>query len=303
MLPKAQLMEQAPGVHRGWRFPGLAVIVAALFLSGVLVVLYPSTASWLNQYQQSEVLEGYSGELEQLPQSGLTEALARAAEYNAQLTGGALVGSYRNIPDASGVDSAPLGYSDQLSADESGLMARIKIPAIAVDLPIYHGTSDDVLLRGVGHLEGTALPIGGDGTHSVLTAHRGLAQSPLFTDLNNVQVGDRFVIEVYGEVLTYDVIQTQVVEPSETEALYPIANADLVTLVTCTPLGINSQRILVTGERVSPTPVADVADLGEPPEIPGFPTWAVILGGAIMVLAAYIWLMGRPPRSRGRHEG
>lgn len=167
---------------------------------------------------------------------------------------------------------------------------------IDVDLPIYHGTSDVTLLRGIGHLEGTALPVGGNGTHAVLTGHRGLAESELFTHLDRLAVGDTFTIEVFGQVLTYRVGETKVVDPSDTETLYPVRGKDLVTLVTCTPLGINSQRILVTGERVTPTPARDLAHAGARPDIPGFPWWVVVIGAAVAVLTLYVWWMGHAPR-------
>ncbi len=153
--------------------------------------------------------------------------------------------------------------------------------------------TDDVLERGTGHLEGTALPVGGASTHAVLTGHRGLATAELFTHLDRVAVGDTFTIEVFGEVLSYRVSVTRVVAPEDTETLYPQTGRDLVTLVTCTPLGINSHRILVTGERILPTPVDDVAAAGARPDIPGFPWWAVILGAVVLALAAYVWAAGR----------
>ncbi|WP_372457104.1 class C sortase [Microbacterium allomyrinae] len=180
-----------------------------------------------------------------------------------------------------------------LRADETGLMARIKIPSIGVDLPISHGTSDATLAKGVGHLEGTALPVGGASTHSVLTGHRGLADAELFTNLDRVVVGDTFTIETFGEVLTYEVTETQVVSPDQTETLYPQRGVDLVTLVTCTPLGINTHRILVTGERILPTPVRDLDAAGQRPDIPGFPWWALGASGAVVVAGAYVWFSAR----------
>lgn len=279
---------------RKWQLRALPMIVAVLFLVGSIVLLYPSTAAWINQYQQSEMLRGYTGDIQQFPQDGLAEAIDRAHIYNEGLTGGALLGTFQNIPEAEEDANAPEGYMQQLSANASGLMARLKIPAIDVDLPIYHGTSNEVLQIGVGHLEGTALPVGGADTHSVLTAHRGLAESTLFTHLDKVATGDRFTVEVFGETLTYEVHQTQVVEPTETETLLPVVGEDLMTLVTCTPLGINSQRILVTGERVFPTPQADLDAAGKPPEVPGFPWWAVTFTGVLGALGWYVWAMGRP---------
>lgn len=181
-------------------------------------------------------------------------------------------------------------------------MARIRIPAIDVDLPIFHGTSDSVLEHGVGHLEGTALPVGGPSTHSVLTGHRGLASAELFTNLDRVDIGDTFTIEVFGEVLTYRVRETLVVEPEDTQSLLVQPGEDLLTLVTCTPLGINTHRILVMGERVIPTPQTDLDAAGDSPDIPGFPWWSIAAGGAILVAGSYVWLAGRPTRA-GRAPG
>jgi sortase A len=137
----------------------------------------------------------------------------------------------------------------------------------------------------------------------VLTAHRGLPEATLFDNLDQVDVGDTFTIEVFGEVLTYRVFGTQVVEPDQTQALAPAYGRDLVTLVTCTPLGINSHRILVTGERVIPTPRADVAAAGHPPDIPSFPWWAVVIGGSLLGAALVVWRGGYPrPRRAAAAE-
>ncbi|WP_370545223.1 class C sortase [Herbiconiux sp. VKM Ac-1786] len=155
-----------------------------------------------------------------------------------------------------------------------------------------------MLDHGVGHLEGTAVPVGGVTTHSVLTAHRGLATSELFTHLDRVELDDSFTIEVLGEVLTYRVVDTRVVEPTETQSLLPVDGRDLVTLVTCTPLGVNSHRILVTGERVIPTPQVDVDGAGQRPEIPTFPWWVVIAVAVLTAASLYVWWSGRPARAR-----
>ena len=184
-----------------------------------------------------------------------------------------------------------------LAGDADGLMARIKIPSIKLDLPIYHGTSEDVLERGIGHLEGTALPVGGQSTHSVVTGHRGLATSELFSKLNEVEVDDTFTIEVFGELLSYRVIETLVVEPQDTESLLIRPGKDLMTLVTCTPLGINSHRILVTGERVIPTPQADLDAAGDAPDVPGFPWWMFAAGGVVVGAGTYVYISGRPPKA------
>ena len=139
------------------------------------------------------------------------------------------------------------GYWEMLNTNPDGIMARLSVPSIDVDLPIYHGTSDAVLEHGVGHLQGTSLPVGGVDTHSVLTAHTGLAKATLFSNLKDVEIGDTFTISVFGEVLTYEVVETQTILPAETGSLIIQGDRDIVTLVTCTPLGINTHRYLVTG--------------------------------------------------------
>ncbi|MBK0417746.1 class C sortase [Leucobacter sp. CSA1] len=260
---------------------------------GVLVMLYPSTASWFSQYNQSRLIEDVDEIVAAGPDSRLEGEIERARAYNDALTGGALVAAGANVPSSDGGAPSEFDYSSLLNATDTGIMGRLKIPAIEADLPIYHGTDDATLAKGVGHLEGTALPVGGESRHSVLTAHRGLPSADLFTRLDRVEEGDTFTIEVFGEVLTYRVVDTRVVDPDETEALTPEYGRDLVTLVTCTPLGVNSHRILVTGERVTPTPIADIENAGRSPEIPGFPWWAVGLAAAVVLLAAYVWWMGR----------
>lgn len=288
------------GVRRKWRFPVLATIAGLVAWLGMVTVLYPTVASWFSQYNQSQLIGAYTTEA---TSSGLNpaaaEQLAEAHEYNDALNAGALLEAGHRLPTGEGTSgNDSLDYNAILTTDQTGMMARIKIPSIDVDLPVYHGTSDATLARGIGHLEGTSLPVGGAGTHAVLTGHRGLATATLFTNLNKVEVGDTFTIEVLDQVLTYRVSDTKVVDPDQTESLLPVEGKDLVTLVTCTPLGINSQRILVTGERITPTPQEDVDAAGAPPDIPGFPWWAVVLAGGTAVVGVYVWRSGYPPRTR-----
>jgi len=185
-------------------------------------------------------------------------------------------------------------------AAQDKMKAEAQAIAADIDLPIYHGTDDETLLRGLGHLEGTSLPVGGQGQRTVVTGHRGLAEARMFTDLDKVQVGDTFTFEVFGEVLTYRVFDKKVVNPEETEALRSEPGRDLATLVTCTPLGINTHRILVTGERVYPTPQRDIDAAGAAPDIPGFPWWALGLLGGVSLIGLYIWRSGYPPRPKRR---
>lgn len=279
-----------------WRMPWTSALLGLVAFVGVLVMLYPTTAAWVSQYYQSQLIRTVESEIRTAPSTEIQQALADARSYNDALVSGALVGADSRVPTSSGTSSSGLDYQNLLRADAAGAMGRLRIPAISVDLPIYHGTTDDVLAKGVGHLEGTSLPIGGTSQHSVLTAHRGLASATLFDNLDQLVQGDTFTIEIFGEVLTYRVRDTQIVEPEQTQSLYPVYGEDLVTLVTCTPLGINTHRILVTGERVTPTPPEDVAGAGQSPDIPGFPWWIVADAAALAALIGLIWITGRPPR-------
>lgn len=295
-----------PGSRRRWKMPWATAGIAMLALLGVLVMLYPTVASWVSQYNQSQFIAGLDVVVEQGPTTKLQQEIKRAHEYNEALSGGALLQANTRIPTGKGAASEEFDYHTILSLGGSDAMGRLRIPTINVDLPIYHGTSDETLAKGVGHLEGTSLPVGGASQHSVLTAHRGLPEATLFNDLHKVQIGERFTIEVFGEVLTYQVIETQTVWPHETQTLIPRYGEDLVTLVTCTPLGINSHRYLVTGERVTPTPSEDVAKAGQRPEIPGFPWWSLILGASLLAYAAVVIRAGRvtgkPTPARLRRE-
>jgi sortase A len=274
------------------------VVFALVAFVGVLLLMYPTVASWWTQYNQSRLIVSVETDLGATTRSTRSEALSEAHSYNAALVGGALIEAGARVPTGSGAHAPGFVYDDLLRASADGVMARLRIPAIDVDLPIYHGTSDAILDKGVGHLEGTSLPVGGADQHSVLTAHRGLAGATLFDDLDQVVVGDTFTLEVFGEVLTYRVRDTRVVLPEETEALLPQAGEDLVTLVTCTPLGINTHRILVTGERVTPTPQADIDAAGQAPDIPGFPWWAVVIPASFGTLCVLVYAAGRPLNTR-----
>jgi sortase A len=295
-----QTLPQRPRIRRGrWRLPVLPFVIALICLAGAALLIYPAAAAWFSSVEQSREIDSLTQGVNDLGAETLRERLAEAREYNAALSGaGAAVAANERLPLANDPTAGgAYDYSSVLRGDAEGLMARIKIPRIKVDLPIYHGTSSTVLEHGVGHLEGTALPVGGESTHSVLTGHRGLATSELFTHLDLVEVGDTFTIEVFGDVLTYRVMDTRVVQPEETESLLIQPGEDLITLVTCTPLGVNSHRILVTGKRIIPTPQSDLDAEGQSPDVPGFPWWLVVSGGVVLVLAVYVWASGRPRRT------
>ena len=294
-----QVTPPAPSRPR-WRMPWGAAGLALLMVIGVMVNQYPSVASWVSQYYQSQVIDDVSRAQVSEPLPELHTENTRAREYNQKLVGGALVAANNRKPISESAHAGEYDYNSILNANGTGIMGRLRVPVINVDLPIYHGTDDLTLTKGIGHLEGTSLPVGGESQHSVLTAHRGLPEAELFDNLDKVEIGDTFVIEIFGEVLTYQVIKTQVVQPDETQSLLPTYGEDLVTLVTCTPLGINSHRILVTGERVTPTPIKDVAAAGQRPEIPGFPWWTLAIGGSWILAGIIIWRSGYPPKPRPR---
>lgn len=231
------------------------------------------------------------------------EQLRRAREYNSKLSSGAIYEANTNIPTSHGATSdASQDYWDQLKVNDDGLMARLRIKKIDLDLPVYHGTEDATLLKGLGHLRGTSLPVGGKGTRSVITGHRGLASAEMFTRLDEVGKGDTFTIEVFDEILTYKVVDKIVVNPDETKKIAAVPGKDLMTLITCTPLGINTQRILVTGERVVPTPAADKALRGKKPDVPRFPWWIVACFGSLCIVGGYIWWAGLPVKKKKKTE-
>lgn len=286
---------------RAWRPGILTWVIAVLLLAGSGVFLYPATAQWVTSYNQSQVIADVD-ELVDRADPNAQEQLRQAHAYNAALTAGVELKANANVPSGDGrISGAEFDYDRILRVNADGLMARIKIPAIDVDLPIYHGTSDTTLLRGAGHLEGSSLPVGGDSTHAVITAHRGLAGATMFTNLDRVKTGDRITVEVFGEVLTYEVRGTRVVAPEDTDSLRAENGEDLITLITCTPLGVNTHRILVTAERITPTPEKDIAAAGQRPDIPGFPWWAVGIAAAVLAAGGYVWRSGyADARSRRR---
>ena len=215
---------------------------ALMIASGIGVAMYPVISNAVAQRHASSVIESYNDTVQTMDTEKIDAAKEAARRYNEQL-GNAI------DRDAAG-EAADTGtsYVDMLDVGES--LGYITIPKIDVNLPIYEGTSDDVLLKGVGHLEGSSYPLGGAGTHSVLTGHRGLAEAVLFTDLDKLGEGDHFYLHIMDEVLAYQVDQVKVVEPERTEDLEIIPGGDYCTLVTCTPYAINTHRMLVRGTRV-----------------------------------------------------
>lgn len=281
---------------RTWKFSALSLLVVLLVQTSLSLFTYPTAAAWVSQFNQSNIAFDQTLANSQKAKSDLAGMLDDAHRYNDMLESGAFLAGGANVASGTGTSTAALDYRDLLTATPTGTMARLRIPSIGVDLPVYHGTSDETLMLGVGHLEGTSLPVGGEGTRTVLTGHRGLATATMFSDLDKVAEGDTFSIEVLGQVVTYRVFEIQVVDPSANEAIRAVPGRDLATLVTCTPLGINTQRILITGERVTPTPASDLDSMGHRPEVPGFPWWVVFYAAATLVIWTWFWRSGYPLR-------
>ena len=212
------------------------------FLIGLSLLLYPTISDYINQFHQSRAIGEYAEQIAYMDDETFDLMWADAVAYNAELT-------KRDNPYLLS-DDQKVTYEALLNTDGSGIMGYIEIPSIDCYLPIYHGTSASVLQRAVGHLEWTSLPVGGESTHSVFSGHRGLPSAKLFTNLSKVVVGDVFMIRVLNETLTYEVDQIITVLPDDTAALTVTEGCDYCTLVTCTPYGINTHRLLVRGHRI-----------------------------------------------------
>lgn len=232
----------APRVS-GWTPARIAAAVLAglVFLAGLGVVLYPTVSSWVNDRTQSRAVVDYDGEVEGLDPARVEAIFAEAEAYNERLASLAVpLVEYEQAE----------GYEQALDITGTGIMGYVEIPKIDVRLPIYHGTSNDVLVQATGHFEGTTLPIGGSGRHAVIAGHRGLPSAVLFTYLDKLVVGDRFTVTVLDRVMTYEVDQVKETDPTQLEELAIVPGRDYVTLLTCTPYGINTDRLLVRGVRV-----------------------------------------------------
>lgn len=221
---------------------GTTVILLLVFLIGLSLLLYPTFSDWWNSMHQSRAVASYVEEVAHIDTNQYEALWNEAWDYNASLVGRT---NHFMLPDEQKAE-----YESILDIGGLGIMGYIEIPIIGVTLPIYHGTDDAVLQIAVGHLEWTSLPVGGESSHCVVSGHRGLPSARLFTDLDRLVVGDTFMFRVLDEILTYEVDQILIVEPHETDELLIQEGKDLCTLVTCTPYGINSHRLLVRGHRV-----------------------------------------------------
>ena len=228
---------------RNWfRKNASSIILVMIFLVGLSLLLYPSVSEFWNSKHQSRAISGYTEKVLDIDDNRYELMLQEANEYNKKLENGLS----RWLPSEEEVEE----YNGLLNIGGTGIMGYVEIPDLGISLPIYHGVDEAVLQIAIGHLQGSSLPVGGAGTHCAISGHRGLPSAKLFTNIDELKEGDVFLLCVLDEVLTYEVDQIRIVEPKDLSALEIEENKDLCTLITCTPYGVNSHRLLVRGHRI-----------------------------------------------------
>lgn len=287
---------------------GRKLLALLVVLAGVCLMSYPWISNWSYSHAVDSAVEVYQEEAAEADSGEMDELLENARQYNVQIaeSRAALTDPFV-FTEADGTDVA---YESVLSIDDTGLMCFVDIPKIDVYLPVFHGTSEDVLQKGAGHLEGSSVPVGGEGTHAVLSAHTGISSSKMFSDLTEMEEGDLFFIHVLEETLAYRVCSIQVILPEETGSLGIEAGRDLVTLLTCTPYGVNTHRLVVTGERTEYT--EEMIPEAGPGDIVPDSNWmreykrALLAGLAAVAAAAFIVICARRIKGtadkRGRED-
>ena len=270
------------------------IILILVFFVGLSVMLYPTISDYVNQLHQTRAVANYAADVDKLSDADYTAYFEAADAFNAQIAAD---------PDALYFPDRFPSYESTLDVTGTGIMGYITIEKIGVELPIYHGTSDAVLQVAAGHLEGTSLPVGGASTHAVISAHRGLPSAKLFTNLDQLEVGDTFTITVLDRVLTYEVDRISIVLPTETDLLQPVEGQDYVTLMTCTPYGINTHRLLVRGHRVNTRESQKhVRVTADATRIDPIITAPVIALPMLAVLLIWLLVTTRKRPKAGKHE-
>ncbi len=258
------------------------IVLVLVFLVGLSLMLYPSVADYWNSFHSSQVLYSYTQEISNLDNESYDAIFQEARAYNQALL------EKSNVFHITEEDKKT--YAAQLDFAYNGVMGYVEIPLIDVSLPIYHGTDEAILQTGIGHIEWSSLPVGGIGSHSVISGHRGLPSAKLFTNLDKLKEGDTFTIRVLDEVMVYMVDQILIVLPDEVDNLAIDPGRDLCTLVTCTPYGINSHRLLVRGTRIEgPTETVQIRVTADAIQIE--PLLMAPLVAAPMLLVLLVWLM------------
>ena len=269
------------------------ILLVVILLVGAAILLYPTAADYWNSFHQTRAIASYSDAVSTMDNADYDRIWSEAEAYNAAL-------AEKANPYFFTEEDQKL-YEDRLNISGTGVMGYIDIPEIKCTLPIYHGTSHAVLQIAVGHVEGTSLPVGGEGTHCVLSGHRGLPSARLFTDLDQLVAGDLFLLQILDETLTYEVDQIRIVLPTEVSDLTIEKGKDYCTLVTCTPYGVNSHRLLVRGHRVAnEESVAHVRVTADAIRID--PILVAPAAAAPMLLLLFIWLMAGGGRKKPKKK-
>lgn len=258
------------------------IILIIILLVGISVMLYPTVSDWWNSRVQSYAIASYDTTVEQIDDTQYEDIMAEAHEYNASLA--RVFAPFTNYKALS-------GYNTTLNISGTGIMGYITIPSIQVQLPIYHGTSEEVLNVAAGHLQGSSLPVGGESTHCVISAHRGLPSARLFSDLDQLREGDTFTITVMNEILTYEVEEILIVLPHEMDKLAIVEGKDYVTLMTCTPYGVNSHRLLLRSRRIETVYPHNVKILADAVQVDPMLVVPGICAPLLLVLII-IWIIG-----------
>lgn len=273
------------------------VLAILIFLLGLGILFYPVASDLWNQHRQNQLISNYAKSTTTLTPQDHSALWEAAHEYNKTLS--------PTFRDAFTGRQLPAGdpYWGLLDPDGTGIMGYIEIPRISVRLPVYHGTSEEVLQHGIGHLGGTSLPVGGAGTHAVLSGHRGLPSALLFSDLDQMEVGDRFSLRILGEQLLYEVDQILVVEPDEVKDLYPVEGEDLVTLVTCTPYGVNTHRLLVRGHRIPAEAAEETVEVTVTQQVVHSLGWkGKLLAGALLLFLLILLILALLRRKKKKTD-
>lgn len=270
------------------------LILSMILMAGIGVVLYPAVSDWWNDRHTSQAIASYMETVLNTDAETKQEMMEAAKQYNASLH----TGIHFTLSDKEYAE-----YEEQLDLTGTGIMGYIQIPSIEVNLPVYHGTEETVLQVAVGHMAGSSLPVGGEGSHSVLSGHRGLPTARLFTDLDKMNVGDIFTMTVLDEVFTYEVDQIRIVLPHEVDELAIVSGKDYCTLVTCTPYGINSHRMLVRGHRIDNIEDTVIVVKAEAQKIPSYYVIpAVGIPLLFVTLVIMLVVSGRRDRKRTTEE-
>ena len=272
----------------------ISILIAVVLISAIAMLLYPTVSDQYSQFLNNRRILSYTRQVESVDSADAAEMMAAARAYNEVIRNTDIKDAF----DAAATESSA-EYQSLLNPNGDGIMGIIEIPKIGVRLPVYHGTGDVGLSQGAGHMEGTSLPVGGENTHCGIAGHRGLPSAKLFSDLDQIQRGDVIYLNVLGELLVYQVDQISVVLPHEMEYMSIIEGGDYLTLVTCTPYGVNSHRLLVRGVRSNLEDLVDVLALGDSAE--RTPDWqgALVCAAPVFAVGLLMMMLIRPKRKYG----